>query len=52
MMANEEFKSFRENFGEFIYQVQPKIKTLVRKLERIFKNCIDNMCLHHLIKFS
>ena len=25
-----------ENFGIFIYQFQPKTRTLVRKLERIF----------------
>ena len=32
MTSNE---SARDNFGKFIYQRQPKPKTLVRKLERI-----------------
>ena len=35
MMAYEGFESTRYNFGKFIYQLQPKTKTLVRKLERI-----------------
>ena len=37
MMAYERSESDRDNFGKFIYQVQPKTKTLVRKLERILK---------------
>ena len=32
-MAYDE--SARENFAEFIYKLQPKIKTFVQKLERI-----------------
>ena len=35
MMAYEGSESARDNFGEFIYQFQPEIKTLIRKLERI-----------------
>ena len=35
MRAKGRSKSARENFGKFIYQLQPKTKTLVRKLERI-----------------
>ena len=34
-MAYEGSKSARDNFGKFIYQFQPEIKTLIRKLERI-----------------
>ena len=34
-MAYERHESARNNFGKFIYQFQPKTKTLVRKLERI-----------------
>ena len=34
-MTYEGSESAREQFGEFIYQLQPKIKALVRKLERI-----------------
>ena len=30
-------ESAQEKVGEFIYQLQPKIKTLVRKLERVLK---------------
>ena len=35
MVANEGSENALEKFGEFIYQFQPKIKTLVRKSERI-----------------
>ena len=35
MMAYEKSKRVRDNFGEFIYQFQPKTKTLIRKLEMI-----------------
>ena len=35
MMANERYKSTWDNFSKFIYQLQPKTKTLFRKLERI-----------------
>ena len=34
MMAYEMSESARDNFGEFIHQLQPETKTL-RKLERI-----------------
>ena len=34
-MAYEGSESSRENSGKFIYQFQPKTKTLVKKLERI-----------------
>ena len=34
-MAYEGFKGAWDIFGKFIYQLQPKTKTLVRKLERI-----------------
>ena len=34
-MAYEKSESARENFSKFIYQFQPKTKTLIRKLERI-----------------
>ena len=34
-MAYERSESIWDNFGKFIYQLQPKTKTLVRKLERI-----------------
>ena len=30
MIAHEGSESARENFGEFIHQLQPKIKTLLR----------------------
>ena len=33
--AYEKFETAREIFGKFINQLQPKIKTLVRKLQRI-----------------
>ena len=32
MVAYEGSESTRENFGEFTYHPQPKIKTLVRKV--------------------
>ena len=32
-MAYEESESAQGNFGKFIYQFQPKTKTLVRKLD-------------------
>ena len=35
MMAYEGSESTQDNFGKFIYQLQPKTKTLVWKLERI-----------------
>ena len=35
MMAYEKSESTRSNFGKFIYQFQPKTKTLIRKLDRI-----------------
>ena len=35
MMVYERSKSAQDNFGKFIYQFQPKTKTLIRKLERI-----------------
>ena len=35
MIAYEGTKYARDNFGEFIYQLQPKTKTLVGKLESI-----------------
>ena len=34
MMVFEKSESFRDNFGKFIYQLQPEAKTLVRKLEK------------------
>ena len=35
MMAYKESKSAEDNFGKFIYKLQPKSKALVRRLERI-----------------
>ena len=35
MMAYEGSESTQDNFGKFIYQIPPEIKTLIRKLERI-----------------
>ena len=35
MMAYEKSESARDNFGKFIHQFQPEIKTLIRKLEKI-----------------
>ena len=35
MMAYETPESTQDNFGKFIDRLQPKTKTLVRKLERI-----------------
>ena len=35
IMADERLDSARDNFGKCIYQLQPKTKTLVGKLERI-----------------
>ena len=35
MMADERSKSVLDNFGKFIFQLQPKSKTLVKKLENI-----------------
>ena len=35
MMAYERSESALDKFGKFIYQLQPKTKTLVRKLEKI-----------------
>ena len=35
MMSDVWFESARNKFGKFIYQLQPKTETLVRKLERI-----------------
>ena len=34
-MAYERPESACVNFGKFIYQLQPQIKTLVKKLEKI-----------------
>ena len=34
MIAYEESESTFDNFGKFIYQLEPKTKTLVGKLER------------------
>ena len=38
MMAYETFESTWDNFGKFIQQLQPEIKTLIGKLERILIN--------------
>ena len=35
MIAYERSESAWDKFGKFIYQLQPRTKTLVRKLERI-----------------
>ena len=40
MMAYERSESAWNNFGIFIYRLQPKTKTLVRKLESILKNIL------------
>ena len=46
MIDYEGSKSTRENFGILIYQLQPKIKVLVRKLERILiKSCRQHVSL-------
>ena len=42
MIANEGFKSARDNFGKFIYQFQPETKTLLRKLERQNLSLLSN----------
>ena len=36
-MAYEGYESTRDNFGKFNFQIQPKTKALVWKLERILK---------------
>ena len=36
-MTYEGSESVQDNFSKFIYQLQPKIKALVRKLERILE---------------
>ena len=47
-MAYEVSENAQDNFGKFIYQSQPKTKTLIRKLERILiKLYRKNVCLHH-----
>ena len=43
MMAYGRSESAWDNFSKFIYQLQPKARTLVRKLERIVINYIDKM---------
>ena len=45
MMAYEGFERAGDNFGKLIYQLQPKIKTLVRKLERILIKIIYTKCV-------
>ena len=45
MMAYERSESAWDNFGKFIYQFQPKTKTLVRKLEKILKLYRQNLSL-------
>ena len=38
MIAYKGFKSVRDNFGKFVYQLQPKTKRLVMNLEMILMN--------------
>ena len=46
MIAHDRYESTWDNFGKFIYQFQPKIKTFIRKLERILiKLCRENVFL-------
>ena len=33
MMGYEGFESARDNFGKFIFQFQPEIKTLIKKFK-------------------
>ena len=35
MMAYERSESARDNFSKFIFQFQPKTKTLIGKIEKI-----------------
>ena len=45
-MAYEGSEIARDNFGKFIYQLQPKTKTLIRTHERILiKLCRQNVSL-------
>ena len=45
-MAYKRSERTRDNFGKFIYQFQPKTKTLIRKLERILiKSSRQNVSL-------
>ena len=43
-MAYEKSKSAQDNFGKFIYQFQPKIKTVIRKI-KLNKTCTQNVSL-------
>ena len=52
MMAYERSKSAWDNFSKFIYQLPPKIKTLVKKLERILIELYKQSCLYYLIKHA
>ena len=47
MMAYEGSEIAQDNFGKFIYQLQPETKTLIRKTERILYR---QMCLYYSIK--
>ena len=50
MMTYEKSESAQDNFGKFIYQFQPKTKTLIRKLERILIKLYRQKCLYYTIK--
>ena len=46
MMACEESESARDNFGNFIYQLQPKTKAIVSKLRKDPKKIIQTKCVN------
>ena len=52
MMAIGGSECIQENIGKFIYLLQPKIKSLVRKLERILVNYIDASLLSDQFSLS
>ena len=40
MMASEGSKNARDNFGKFIHPCQPDTQTVIRKLEKIYVECL------------
>ena len=50
MMIYERSESAPDNFGKFLYQLQPETKTLIGKLERILKLYRQNVS--YLIKHA
>ena len=50
MMANEKSESCRDNFGKFIYQLQPKTKYICQETLKDPNKTISTKCVHKSLR--